>query len=129
MLFDESRWKAYKSLPTSLVNFLKVPNFFKGKKFQKKRCRAICILSLWGENVYMSSGRKQKKLILVVVSGEENWLEGWHRRESLLYSFSNRTAGITSNFFNLCNTCSIQRERERDTHKDRKSCFKGSHSY
>ena len=102
---------------TSLVTFLKFQIFFK-KKFQKKRCRASYSLLLWGKNVYMSSGRKQKQLILVVVSGEENWLEGWHRREIYYIVSLIVLLEPPQIFFNLCTHALFKekgRERETET--------------
>lgn len=65
---------------TSLVTFLKVQILLKQKSFKRRDAEQSIVYYL-GRNVYMRSGRKQKKLILVVVSGEENWLKGWHTRE------------------------------------------------
>ena len=77
----------------------------------------------------MHSGRKQKKLILEVVSGEEKRLEGWHTREIYYIVSLIVLLQPPQNFLTCAHVLYSERKEERERDKDRKSCFKGSHSY
>ena len=101
---------------TSLVTFLKFQIFLKGKSFKRRGAEQAIVYYFGEKNVYMSSGRKQKQLILVVVSGEENWLEGWHRREIYYIVSLIVLLEPPQIFFNLCTHALFKEKgRERET--------------
>ena len=63
----------------------------------------------------MHSGRKQKKLILEVVSGEEKWLEGWHTREIYYIVSLIVLLQPPQNFLTCAHVLYSERKEERET--------------